>query len=178
MNNNFEIKGEITVIYLKIKDGTILETTISTSDLDKVKEFPNLWHAGWSKFTNSYYVIGTLPRIKGVGKNVRLHRWILDDPKGLVVDHVNHNTLDNTRKNLRLLTKSENLQNRKGAMKNNKSSGIRGVSWDKRRQKWVAYIGIKGKLKFLGYYENIQDAEKTAIEARKKYMPYSLEEAK
>jgi hypothetical protein len=175
MKNEFEIRGDITAIYIKQKDGTIFETKISTSDLSKAQEFPSLWHVAWSKDTNSYYVNGRLLKNEG-SKSVKLHRWILECPKGLVVDHINHDTLDNTRENLRILARAQNQQNRKGAMKNNKTSGIRGVSWSKNRNKWQAYVSINAKLKFLGYFEDIKEAEKTAINARKKYMPYSVED--
>lgn len=72
---------------------------------------------------------------------------------------------------LEIVTHIENNQNR-GASKNNKS-GIRGVCWHRRRNKWQAYIKVNYKDKHLGYFDDIHDAEKVVIEARLKYMPYA-----
>jgi hypothetical protein len=171
MKNDYEIRGDVTAIYLNRK-GTKLETLISTSDLEKVKEFPNTWCVIWNAKTRSFYVTGNLPKTNGKRGTVRLHRYILDDPKGLVIDHINHDTLDNTRDNLRAVTNSENIQNRHGANRNN-TSGVRGVSWHKQHKKWSAHYGLNGKLIHLGLFDDIKEAEKVVNEARKKYMRYA-----
>lgn len=72
------------------------------------------------------------------------------------IDHINGEKSDNRTCNLRLATKSQNQSNSKIPKDN--TSGIKGVSWYKNAKKWVAKIGIFGKLKHLGYYENITDA--------------------
>lgn len=46
------------------------------------------------------------------GKKIYLHRFLMDSPEGLIVDHINHQTLDNRRENLRVVTHSENMKNR------------------------------------------------------------------
>jgi len=51
-------------------------------------------------------------RINGKVKTVRMHRLIMDAPDGMEVDHINGNTMDNRRCNLRIVSKSENLANR------------------------------------------------------------------
>jgi hypothetical protein len=91
------------------------------------------------------------------------------------IDHINHNTLDNRRSNLRTITHAENLQNQTGAHSNNKSSGIRGVYWCIHRNKWRAQIKLKGKQYNLGYFEDKYKAGLVAKEARLKMMPFSLE---
>lgn len=53
------------------------------------------------------------------------------------------------------------------------TSGHKGVSWEKRSGKWHAYIGIKGKNKHLGYFDDLEDAVKARKEAEEKYhKPY------
>ena len=54
-----------------------------------------------------------------------MHRRILNAPDGVQVDHINHNTLDNRRSNLRLCSLAQNQMNRKRA--SNNTSGYKGV---------------------------------------------------
>ncbi|MES1047206.1 hypothetical protein FOA22_22390 [Heyndrickxia oleronia] len=169
MKNDYEIRGNVTAIFIKRRDGSLFETIISTSDLDKIKEFNISWCVHWKESANSFYVVGNLPKNDGKTVTIYLHRCVLNDPKGLIVDHINHDTLINTRWNLRAITHAENIQNRRGANRNN-STGIRGVSWNKHRNKWLARLMVNGKHICLGYFENINEAERVVIEARKKYM--------
>ena len=170
MKNKFEVKGSVTAIFINNKDGTVSETLISTSDLEKVNQFPNQWY--FSMLGDFKYVFGHMPGRKG--KVYSLHRWILDDPKGYEIDHINHNTLDNTRNNLRKATRSQNSQNLKGAHKDSKS-GIRGVYWQKNLKKWQAQICVNNKRIHLGTFDEREEAAKAVKEARGKHMPFSPE---
>lgn len=172
MNNKFEIRGDVTAIFLKRMDGSILETSIDTKDLPVVQSFPKTWFAVWSPNTKSFYVQGLIQ-----GRSIRLHRWVLTPPKGLVVDHINHDTLDNRRSNLRIATYAENKQNLKGA-RFNSTSGIRGVVWNKEKHKWRARIKINGKEMHIGYFDDIYQAGRAAAAAREKLMPFSLDAMK
>lgn len=69
---------------------------------------------------------------------IGLQRWILNCPKGLQVDHINHNTLDNRKCNLKICTQLENANN-KGFYKNNKS-GVKGVYYLKDYGYWKAEL--------------------------------------
>ena len=82
-------------------------------------------------------------------------------------DHANRDTLDNRRKNLRAVTRSQNRCNR-GKFKNN-SSGYKGVHWHKRVKKWVARIQIDKRSKHLGCYDNVEEASKAYDKAALKY---------
>jgi len=88
------------------------------------------------------------------------------------VDHIDNNGLNNDINNLRACTHKENQENRKGAQKNNKT-GIRGVSWDKKRNKYSAQIKHNGKRIYLGRYVTIEEAEKVVIAARKEFFTHS-----
>ncbi len=82
------------------------------------------------------------------GGNISMHRQIMEEflTDGLEVDHINRNTLDNRRENLRVVTRSINATNR--VMSNNKS-GVRGVVWDKSKGKWQAFGAINKKRRTL-----------------------------
>lgn len=89
-------------------------------------------------------------------KCVRFHRLIMDAPMGLDVDHINRNTLDNRKSNLRIATRTQNLHNT-DAPKHNKS-GHKGVCWYPPYNKWRAYISLNRKMQTLGYFATIEDA--------------------
>jgi hypothetical protein len=98
---------------------------------------------------------------------VRLHRLIMNAPKGLLVDHRNGDSLDNRRENLRLATNAQNqLNSRK---RKNATSRFRGVYFHKEHGKWAAYIIEAGKKIFLGYFYVEIDAAKAFDKAAKKY---------
>jgi hypothetical protein len=171
MNNVYEINGETTVIYVKRKN-EIYECLINTSDLPKVMDFPNTWHLTSGLRTNGFYVVGHTPRPNR--KILVLHRLILGAPKGLVVDHINHNTLDNRKENLRIVTCAQNNQNRSGAQSNSKS-GVRGVVWREDMQKWLVRIRKDGKYYYFGTYSDLEEAAKASMKAIKQLLPYSYE---
>lgn len=174
MKNRYEIQNEYAIIFIERKDGTKVETIIDLEDLEKVRSISGRWYAHFDHDIQNYY-ISTGIRVNGKAKSIILHRLIMDAPKGLVVDHINHNTLDNRKYNLRLITSAQNIQNLRGAQKHNKTSGIRGVCWDNAKKRWLAYLQINKKKKILGRYKDMNEAAKAVEQARAKHMPYSLE---
>lgn len=99
---------------------------------------------------------------KGV---VYLHRVIMDTPRGLVCDHINGVTLDNRRVNLRNVTRSMNGANRVKLPANN-TSGKLGVSWNKLRSCWEAYVKVGGVKRNLGLFRNLEEAARAASKCR------------
>ncbi len=175
MKNKFEIRGDVTAIFVKYKD-KVMETLIDTDDLEKVMRFPNTWMANWYSASNNYYVIGNKPKdANGKRGTERLHRYILDAKDGLVVDHINHDTLDNRKSNIREVPVLINNQNQKGARTDNKSSGLRNVYWNKKRQKWVGKFSLNGKFQHVGFFETVEEANKAVKRARAKLMKGSLD---
>lgn len=78
------------------------------------------------------------------------------NPGDRQIDHINCNRADNRISNLRLANQRENMANTR--KKQNTTSNLKGVSWYKRKQKWVAQIRINGKSKHIGYFQNQQEA--------------------
>ena len=96
-----------------------------------------------------------------------LHRLIMGAEKGQVVDHINHNTLDNRKYNLRPCTHQENCRNKN--MRTDNKSGVIGVYFSKEHNKWRAQIKINGKNVMVYYGSSKEDAIKARLEAEAKY---------
>ena len=97
------------------------------------------------------------------GKKIPAHRLVWESvngvvPKGYEIDHVDGNPSNNTITNLRLLTHAENMQNRHRPSRKNKTSGVKGVHWDKDRRKWRSHIVVNGKQIHIGRFDSIDDA--------------------
>lgn len=97
-----------------------------------------------------------------------MHRVILNAPEGFLVDHINHNGLDNRKANLRLVTPTQNMWNRKKTNKKT-SSKYKGVSYNKDHKKWNSVIVTNGKYRNLGYFTSEFEAAKTYDRAARKY---------
>lgn len=90
----------------------------------------------------------------GKKRTVLMHREIIGAGPGQMVDHIDRDSLNNTRANLRFCTPRENQQNR-GAWTRRaavRPSAFKGVHWDKRRKKWRAEIVVSGQRRFLGRF--------------------------
>jgi len=94
-------------------------------------------------------------------------------PEGFHVDHKCHVRNCVNPNHLQSVTPSENGQNRKGPNPNT-PSGIRGVSWDSSRKKWLVMLKVNGHSKSIGHFEDLDNAEQAAVSARRKYYPNSL----
>lgn len=109
---------------------------------------------GWCVDRNKKHLTYALRWLNG--STVRMHRLILDAPKGVFVDHINGDGLDNRRRNLRLCNYAENGWNVNRSVRG--VSRYRGVSWSKVAKKWKAEIMIEGRRVYLGYFECEADA--------------------
>lgn len=117
-------------------------------------------------FKWSYCPAGYAVRIVG-GKYVYLHRLIVDAPADSIVDHINRDTLDCRRSNLRVGNKCLNSINR-GPQSNN-TSGHRGVNFNKRYGTWDARIKSDGRVRNLGRFKRIEDAVAARQAAEREY---------
>lgn len=116
-----------------------------------------------SKRENLYYFQKRLPS----GRLIELHRWLMGEPNGKVVDHINGNCLDNRRCNLRICTNASNI--RKGKLRTNNKSGYTGVRFREDRKKWSSSIRVNYKIINLGLFKSKSAAIKTRKEAEIKY---------
>lgn len=96
------------------------------------------------------------------GEKVFMHRLIMGAKKGEVIDHINRNTYDNRRENLRFANKRVNSINR-NTQKNN-TTGYKGIHFLKKNKKFETYIWNFGKKIGLGYFSTFEEA----LKARKK----------
>lgn len=141
------------IFEIKSKTHGIKEVIIDADDVDKFNEYK--WHLSYDKCTDGFYVITDII-IEGEKKTMKLHRYLTDCPSDKIVDHINHNGLDNRKSNLRICTYGENNQNSR-SKKDNTSSLYKGVYWKKKDNKYVAQIGFEGKKIHLGYFDNDVD---------------------
>jgi hypothetical protein len=108
------------------------------------------WQAQWNSHTKSFYA----RRKNYPQSSIRMHREITGAKAGELVDHWNHNGLDNRRQNLRKCTNAQNCRNQR--IRSTNTSGLKGVRAVKNR--WVAQIRLNGKNKKLGYFLTPQEA--------------------
>jgi hypothetical protein len=115
------------------------------------KASPFKWCASRNRNRNTFYASRWHD-----GAKVRLHRFLLDAPPGVEVDHENGNGLDNRYLNLRLATTAQNQWNQ--GLQASNTSGYKGVSYVKGRCKWLAMIRINGRNTTLGRFAIAEEA--------------------
>ena len=123
----------------------------------------------FSTSTNGYYQV--ILQKEGFKKIYKVHSLVAicflnhtpDGTHNVVIDHINEVKTDNRLENLRLIGHRENVSR---SMKNNTSTYV-GVSWSKNAKKWISQITIEGKTKYLGLFDNEEDANKKYLETLK-----------
>lgn len=150
--NKYVIKDNIVIV-----SSDKVEFIVDLGDLEKIKDFY------WNITSNGY--IGT----KTGGGLTLLHRFLLDlsSEDKCYVDHIDRNTKNNKRENLRLASPQENVRN--GKKRSNNTSGVIGVNWFKRDKVWHSNIVINGKNIHLGYYSDFKEAVVSRLNAEKSY---------
>jgi len=139
-------------------------TIIDLEDFEKVKGFK--WY-----FSSRGYATSSqwrcFPKNHANQYTLHMHRVIMNTPEGLLTDHINGDSLDNRKSNLRIVTNAQNLCNVKLTKKN--TSGYKGVSWCKNSKHWRAKITFERKIFWLGGHKCPQEAAKAYDKAALKY---------
>jgi len=129
------------------------------------------WKA--EKKHTTFYAKRTARQTDGRRISETLHK-VIAYRMGLVgmIDHRDRDGLNCRRENLRSATPSQSGANR-GMQKNN-TSGVKGVSWDKKAGKWWAYIRVNGKVRHLGRFTDLEAARAASDKAREEaFGPYA-----
>ena len=113
-----------------------------SADLPLVCQYK--WHIGAQGYPK------TAANIDGLGRGVCLHKLLMDPEKGMQVDHIDGNRLNNCRDNLRICSHAQNMRNQKLSKRN--TSGYKGVSYDRARRKWAANITAFRRCHHLGRF--------------------------
>jgi hypothetical protein len=142
------IQEWIMDIQIDSKKYGIIIFKIDEEDFQKIKKYK--WKAVYSPKTKSFYIASSVN-----DRNIYLHRFLLNNPDGFFVDHINRNTLDNRRCNLRVCDNSQNSMNK---IKKKSKSNYKGVYQRNDTKKYEASICVRGKRIKLGCYENEDQA--------------------
>jgi len=172
IKNKYNIFDDYVVMYITRKNGDQYEVIFDIEDYDKVSKYHYKWFLVWDNRSKSFFVRATKylnDKSKKPNEAVFLHRYILDiEDSEIEVDHINHDTLNNRRYNLRVSQRIENSKNRETRNSNNKT-GYRNVFWSKDENKYIVQLQINKKNKRLGSFKDVDEAGLFAERMRQKY---------
>lgn len=144
--------------------------TVDDGDYDQLMRFK--WATLKCRGGKYFYATTSRRLVPGKQVSVLMHRVIMNAPAGVFVDHINGDGLDNRRANLRLATRSQNVQNSRTYAK----SGYKGAYWmpTKSGGYWYSNIHVGNKVKGLGRASSAEDAARLYDDAaRAHFGPYA-----
>jgi hypothetical protein len=166
MKNEYDYDGEIIYISINSPKYGQLMTKVSRVHLERLKELDRSITVRYDSRMRSFYAAFKLN-----DKQVSLHRWITDAPKGTHVDHQNSDTLDNTDENLNVCSPLENKRKKRRNIIN--KSGVRGVHWCNTKKKWIGQVRSLGEHYYVGQFDSLEEAEKATEAKRKELWGYA-----
>jgi hypothetical protein len=131
---------------------------VDDEDFDYLSQWK--WH-----ITARKYAARSLT-LNGKKSSIYMHRVLSKNDKRLHTDHINGDTFDNRKENLRICSAAENIRNAKSKKG---SSHYKGVSWSKERNKWHVNITYNRKAHYIGRFEKEIDAAIAYNNAAKKF---------
>ena len=153
--NRYDLSGEYGIGWTT---NTNKEFYFDIEDYEKIKNYCWVEDVG----TTGYHSIRA--RVPGENKKVIMH-WVIMDEKWY--DHIDRNPFNNKKNNLRKTTRSENNHNR--SVSKNNTSGIIGVSWNKRNNNWRVRIMVDKSSIEVGQFMSKEDAIIARLQAEVKY---------
>lgn len=150
--NTYDLSGKYGIGYTIKKEPYYFDL----EDFNKINNYC------WYKDNDGYIVYKVLHH-----NAVQMHRLVMNCPENMEVDHIYHINHDNRKSELRIVTKSQNQMNK--VLLSNNTSGVKGVYWNKEKEKWHAQITVNNKRINLGYFNILQDAADVRKQAEIEY---------
>jgi hypothetical protein len=153
--------GRNGIGYIPLNRGLVAK--VDPCNVEKLSS--NNWTAAWNPHTRSFVAV-RVEQKNGKQQNIKMHRII----KGATdfhtkVDHENHDTLDNRNDNLRICNNTQNICN--SILRSDNTSGYKGVSYFRSRNKYRSYINLDGRQRHLGYFDTPEEASARREEVSK-----------
>lgn len=137
----------MALIDISTKKYPNMVAVVDAEDLPRISQ----WKWGLATNGGRRLYVRRVDHVDGRQKIVYLHRQIMRFPAN-EIDHIDGDTLNNSKTNLRECNHSQNMTNI--AKRPFLSSKYKGVSWDESKRKWVAFVKDNKKTKNLGRYDN------------------------
>ncbi len=143
-------------------------TWLDNEDFERVNKYK--WHAN-KKTTGVFYAYRKqwIPE-KQKYITIIMHRFIMNCPEDMEIDHIDHNGLNNQKSNLKICSHADNMRNIK--VRRTSNSGFRGISWDKKNKKWRITICKEKKFYNRGRFTELEDAVKEHRKSFKEIFGY------
>lgn len=158
---------KLKVLQIPLTQGKV--ALVDDKDFELVSKYK--WSAGKHGRRDGEYCAMSHKKVNGKYRTIRMHSLIMNPPKGFVVDHINHDPLDNRRDNLRICTTKQNRHNSREA--SNSVSGYKGISRhsteNDRYVYWRVRFMVNGQNKSFGVFKNLQEAIRVYNEAVRKH---------
>lgn len=156
MKKKYNVKVKRKAYYCNTRQSWVLPITRGLETMIDEEDIAELEKYNWHQLSPTRKYAAR----REIGNNhiaILMHRQIMNAPSGMVIDHINGNSLDNRKSNLRICTHRQNQQNRY----THRAGRLVGATFKK--GKWIAKITYDNKIKYLGRF-------KTEIEAHEAYI--------